>query len=110
MKASKQQRLKARGWKVGTAKDFLALTPEEVAFIEVRLALARLFAKRRIALGQTQQQVAARLGSSQSRIAKLEAGDPSVTVDLMIKSLLALGASRRDLGRAILASREKRSA
>ena len=110
MKDSKQQRLRARGWKVGTTKDFLGLSSEEVAFIEMRLALARLFAKRRAALGLTQKHVAVRLGSSQSRIAKLEAGDPSVTVDLMIKSLLKLGASRRDVGRAIVAFAKKKSA
>jgi hypothetical protein len=39
--------------------------------------------------------------SSQSRIAKMEAGDPSVSIDLIMKSLLALGASPKDVAKAI---------
>jgi len=42
--------------------------------------------------------------SSQSRLAKMEGGDPSVSLDLLIRSLLALGASNRDLARAISGS------
>jgi transcriptional regulator with XRE-family HTH domain len=45
----------------------------------------------------TQAQLAERLGSSQSRIAKIEAADPSVSIDLMLRSLLRLGASKRDI-------------
>ena len=48
-----------------------------------------------------QAELASRINSSQSRVAKMEAGDPSVSLDLLIRSLLALGASRRDLARAI---------
>jgi transcriptional regulator with XRE-family HTH domain len=76
----------------------------------MRLALASLFVQRRHSLGYTQAKVAKLLGSSQSRIAKLEAGDPSVSVDLMLKSLLKLGASRRELGRVIGTSPVKKSA
>jgi DNA-binding XRE family transcriptional regulator len=101
MKESKRRRLEAQGWKFGSAKDFLGLTDEEAEYIEVHLALAALLAKRRKSLGYTQTEVADLIGSSQSRVAKMEAGDPSVSVDLLIRTLLALGANRRQVGRAI---------
>jgi len=101
MKAAKRRRLESKGWKVGSTQDFLALTDEESEFIELHLSLATLLAKRRKFLGYTQTEVADLLGSSQSRIAKMEAGDPSVSVDLLIRSLLALGVTRTQVGRAI---------
>jgi len=97
----KKKELQAKGWKFGSAKDFLGLTDEEAEFIELHLSLAALLAKRRKSLGYTQTEVADFLGSSQSRVAKMEAGDPSVSVDLLIRSLLALGVKRTQVGRAI---------
>jgi hypothetical protein len=41
------------------------------------------------------------IGSSQSRVAKMEAGDPTVSVDLLIRTLLTLGVNRKQVGRAI---------
>jgi len=101
MKADKRRRLESKGWKVGSAKDFLNLTDEEAEFIELHLSLAALLAKRRKSLGYTQTEVAVLLGSSQSRVAKMESGDPSVSVDLLIRSLLTLGVGRKQVGRAI---------
>ena len=101
MKADKRRRLESKGWKVGSAKDFLNLTDEEAEFIELHLSLAALLAKRRKLLGYTQTEVAVLLGSSQSRVAKMESGDPSVSVDLLIRSLLTLGVGRKQVGRAI---------
>lgn len=101
MKASKRRRLEAQGWKFGSAKDFLNLTDEDVEYIELHLSLAALLTKRRKSLSYTQTQVAALIGSSQSRVAKMEAGDPTVSVDLLIRTLLALGVNRKQVGRAI---------
>jgi len=101
MRADVARRLKARGRKTGDAADFLGLTPEEAALIELRLALSRTVRARRLKLGVSQVELASRLGSSQSRVAKLEAADATVSIDLLIRSLLALGASRRDIGRAL---------
>ncbi len=42
--------------------------------------------------------------SSQSRIAKIEAGDSSVSLDLLIRSLIAMGANRKDLAHIIASS------
>jgi len=101
MKSAKRRRLEAAGWKVGSAQDFLGLTDEDVEYIELHLSLAALLTKRRKSLGYTQTQVADLIGSSQSRVAKMEAGDPSVSVDLLIRTLLALGVNRKQVGRAI---------
>lgn len=109
MKKSKRARLERAGWKVGSAEEFLGLTREEAALVEMRLALAHGVRKRREARRMTQTQVARKLGSSQSRIAKLEAGDPSVSIDLMVKALLALGTSRAQVAR-IMAKKVGRAA
>ena len=101
MNTTKKKKLKAAGWRVGTTHDFLGLSEEESAFIEVKITLGRKFREQRTRQGLTQQQVAGILNSSQSRIARMEAGDASVSLDLLVRSLLALGVSRKDLGRMI---------
>src|SRR3990167_9522010 len=108
MNKAKRKKLERRGWKVGSASEFLGLTAEEARIIELKLAISRRLRERREALKLTQIGLAQRLQSSQSRIAKMEAGDPSVSLDLLIRSLFALGATKRDLARAIAASRPLR--
>jgi predicted XRE-type DNA-binding protein len=101
MNETKQGRLKAAGWRVADAADFLELTDEEAAFVELKLALADYLRDIRVRHRWTQTQVARLLGSSQSRVAKMEAADSSVSVDLLVKSLLKLGASRKEVGQVI---------
>ena len=101
MKKSKKQRLEAAGWRVSSTAEFLGLSPEETAMVDMKLALAAGVKNRRIARGLTQGDLASRLGSSQSRIAKLEGSDPSVSIDLLMRALLALGASRAELAKLI---------
>ncbi|MBA3640098.1 MAG: helix-turn-helix domain-containing protein [Acidobacteriota bacterium] len=101
MNKTKRTRLEARGWRVGSAKDFLGLSPEEAALVETRLALSQALRSRRVAHGLTQGELARRLKSSQSRVAKMEAGDKTVSVDLLVKALFSLGAKPRDVGRAL---------
>ena len=101
MNKAKQRRLEQAGWKVGSAKELLKLTPDEAAYIEMRLALSQNFRALRTRKRMTQVQAAKVLGSSQSRVAKLEAGDPSVSLDLLVRSNLALGASNKDLARTL---------
>jgi predicted XRE-type DNA-binding protein len=103
MRDEKRQRLEAKGWKVGTAEEFLGLSAEEAAYIELKVQLAMGLREWRQRRKLTQVEVAKRLQSSQSRIAKMEAGDPSVSLDLLIRSLLTLGASRREVSRMIAA-------
>ena len=98
---SKRKRLEARGWKIGSARDFLDLNDQEEAYIELRLKLADALKRNRINRNLTQEDLAKAVSSSQSRIAKMEAGDPTVSMDLLVKSLLALGVSKKELGRSI---------
>jgi DNA-binding XRE family transcriptional regulator len=106
MKNDKRQKLEAAGWRVSDVRDFLDLTTGETEFVEIKLDLARRLRELREEQHWTQAQFAQRVGSSQSRVAKMEAADSTVSVDLLLRSLLAAGADRRELGR-IVASRRR---
>lgn len=101
MRAAKARRLKASGWKIGAAKDFLGLSNEEAALVDLKLALVAAVKAARRKRGLSQTVLAQRMRSSQSRIAKIETGDPSVSLDLIVRALLATGATRRDVGKAL---------
>ena len=101
MDVKKRKRLEAAGWTVGDATAFLKLTPEEAALVEIRLALSQTLRERRLGAGLTQLAFAKQLGSSQSRVAKLEAGDASVSLELLIRALLIVGASRKEIAHAL---------
>jgi ribosome-binding protein aMBF1 (putative translation factor) len=101
MRESKRKKLEGKGWSGGDAKDFLGLSPEEEAYIELRLKLADGLKARRKAHGVSQVALAQAMKSSQSRVAKMEAGDPTVSLDLLVKSLLTLGTSNRELAAII---------
>ena len=105
MKASKRAALEKVGWTVGTADEFLELSSEERAFVDVKLALAEALRARRERKKMTQAQLAKLLGSSQPRVAMMEAGDGSVTVDLLVRSLFAIGATPKDLARVLAGRR-----
>ena len=97
----KRKRLEAKGWRFGTAKEFLGLSDQESEYIELKLKLAECLRKKRRERHLGQVDLAKLVKSSQSRVAKMEAADPSVSVDLLIRSLLALGSSQPELGRII---------
>ncbi len=98
MNIENRRRLEAVGWRVGEARDFLGLTAGEAEFVEIKLALARRVRELREERNWSQAEFARRVESSQSRVAKMEAADPTVSVDLLVRSLLAAGANRRELG------------
>lgn len=105
MRRVKKKRLQEKGWKIGTVKEFLGLSNEESAYIELKIKLAAGLRQRRQQKGLSQLELAAKLQSSQSRVAKMEAGDPSVSLDLLIRSLISLGASDRELSQIITTPR-----
>ena len=105
MRKAKRKRLTAKGWKIGTVEEFLGLSDEESAYIELKIKLAVGLRERRRQKGLSQLDLATKLQSSQSRVAKMEAGDPSVSLDLLIRSLISLGASERELSRIIVTPR-----
>ncbi len=100
MNSTRLKKLRAAGWKVGDAKDFLKLSDEEAMLVEFKLALATALKAARVKRRISQADLAQRLGSSQSRVAKIEAGDASVSLDLIVKALFATGATRQELRRA----------
>jgi DNA-binding XRE family transcriptional regulator len=101
MDAAKRKRLEAAGWSVGSATDFLELSPEEAAFVELKLRLSENLRRRRQSKKLSQAELAKKIKSSQSRVAKMEAGDPGVSLDLLIRALLAIGATRNDLAKVL---------
>lgn len=101
MDKQKRARLEAEGWRVGSAEELLGLSREESAYVELRLKLGDAVRSFRKKKHLTQVQLAELLSSSQSRMAKVEAADESVSLDLLIRSLLALGATHQDLAEVI---------
>jgi len=101
MDKRKKDKLAKKGWKTGSVAEFLDLSDEESAYIEMKLALSEKLKERRQRTKLTQAELAKAIESSQSRVAKMEAGDPSVSIDLLVKSLLALGVSKKELGQTI---------
>jgi ribosome-binding protein aMBF1 (putative translation factor) len=109
VKGDKRRRLEAAGWRVGSAAEFLALD-DEAAVIELKLDLADAVRSARTRRRLTQKQLAKALRSSQSRVAKMEAGDPSVSIDLVVRTLLRLGTSRCDLARRLATGKARGAA
>ena len=107
MKAAKRKKLEANGWKVGSVANLLELSDEEAAYIELKFKLANRLKVARIRSRLTQKEFARRIDSSQSRVVKMETGDRSVSLDLLIKSLLAIGVTNEDIGKAMTNSNSK---
>lgn len=97
MDAAKRQRLAEAGFHSTTVTDFLGLSAEQSELIEVKVALTRALKEGRSESNLSQTDLATKIGSSQSRVAKMEAGDPHVSLDLLIKALLACGTTRRQI-------------
>ena len=102
MNKTKKKLLETHGWKVGTVAELLGMTSEDEALVEIRLALSQQVRKRRMKK-MTQSELAVKLKSSQPRVAKVEAGDDSVSIDLLMRALLATGASPKEIGKTIAA-------
>ena len=103
MKTDRLERLQANGWKVGNAEDFLQLSEEESRLDDLKLSLSGAVRKSRMKRKLSQIDLAQRMKSSQSRVAKIEAGDPSVSLDLIVRALIASGATTRDIQAAFMA-------
>lgn len=103
-KSARERRLATLGWRTGTVKEFLNLSDEEAAYVELKYQLARALRDERRRQRLTQANVAKLLKSSQSRVARMEAGDRSVSIDLLVRSNLRLGTKLPALFRAMRAS------
>jgi DNA-binding XRE family transcriptional regulator len=105
IQAAKRKKLEAAGWKVGDVADFLDLSDEEAAYVELKLKLGASLRNIRCKRGMTQQELAHQIKTSQSRVAKMETGDRSVSLDLLIKSLLMLGKTQKEIAKTIASSK-----
>ncbi len=94
-------RLEKAGWKTVTVQDFLGLSDSEMAIIEVKVALSKCLREQRSRAGLTQAQVAEIVRTSQPRVAKMEAADKTVSIDLLVKALVKTGVSVREIGRSL---------
>lgn len=108
MEKEKKERLEAKGWKIGDATDFLDLNSEEAMIVEMRLALSRSLKERRKAL-MTQAELATKISSSQPRVAMAENGSSSVSMELLVKAMLATGASPQEIGQIIASAAVEKS-
>ena len=97
MRESKKRRLASKGWKTGTTAEFLQLSPQEAAYVEIKLELAEKLRQQRQKRKMSQSQLAKMVRSSQSRVAKMEAADPTVSLDLLVRSLLIVGSSSTEV-------------
>ncbi len=105
MDEEKRKRLEAAGYVSISVAEFLGLTQEQSELIEIKLALTDALRAQRKVSGLSQAELAERIHSSQSRIAKMERGDPHVSLDLMIRALLATGMMRGEIGDVIAGHR-----
>ncbi len=108
MRKGKRQRLEAAGWTVRSTQEFLGLTDAEAILVDIHAALAILVKEARAERRWTQTQLAQALGSSQSRVAKMEAADASVALDLMVRSLIVAGVSGARIGEAFASTGRRR--
>ena len=92
-------------WVEGRVQEFLSLSDADMELIETRLAISRLLKATRQKKKLTQAAVAAALHTSQSRLAKMESGDPSVSLDLLFRSLFSLGITRKNLASTLSSGR-----
>ncbi len=102
MEKAKKNKIESKGWKVGDIDQFLGLDSAEMAIVEMKMALAKALIEKRKQSKITQINMAKLIGSSQSRVAKIEKADPTVSIELMLKSLLSLGTTRKEIAKAIL--------
>ena len=104
MDADKRMRLEAAGWAIGVESNFLGLTEAEAELVELKTRLALFAKEQRKMSNMSQDALAKKMGSSQSRVAKIESGDPSVSLDLIVRALLTSGATRQELAQVIVDS------
>jgi DNA-binding XRE family transcriptional regulator len=89
------KKLEKLGGRVTTTQEFLELIDAEAAIVELRLELAAALRKHRVAAGLTQAELAKAIGSSQSRVAKMESGDPQASLESLVRAIVAAGGKPR---------------
>lgn len=107
MKATKEldktriKKLENAGWKMGDFGDAFALSAEDRAFVEMRLAAAREVDRLREEQGVSQRELARRMGTKQPTVSRMLAEPSSTTFDSLFRALLALGSTPRQIAAAL---------
>jgi ribosome-binding protein aMBF1 (putative translation factor) len=101
MDSEKIKRLQAQGWTVGNADDFLGLSAQESLLVDLKLKLSRAVRERRLEQHISQKELAERMKSSQSRVAKIEANHASISMDILMKALVFTGATPLEIADVI---------
>ncbi|MEH6583569.1 MAG: helix-turn-helix transcriptional regulator [Halioglobus sp.] len=104
MKAARRKQLERHGWIMGSSSDFLGLSQQDAAYIEMKIALSHKLKSQRLRKKLSQREAASLLNCCQSRIARMESGDPGTSIDQLIRSLMALGVPPKLLARTIAKS------
>jgi DNA-binding XRE family transcriptional regulator len=104
MKKAELDRLREIGWEVTTVQDLLGLSDAENKIVEMKLALSLKLKKQRRKRHISQRDLARLIGSSQPRVAQIEAGGPNVSMDLLLKALLVSGVSQKEVAKVIAAT------
>lgn len=91
MTEKKKKMLEANGYRVVDSADWLGLSNEEAQIVDMRVALAQELERVRKAKGVTQAELARRVGTKQSGVARMINNPDTSTMDNLIKGLIALG-------------------
>jgi hypothetical protein len=106
--SGKRKALKAAGWKIGDAADFLEMSDEERQLLDARVELALAVRRQREGGRLTQQQLAVKLKTSQPRVAKIERAAPDVSLDQLVRAFAAAGG--KFIVKAVAAGKGKKPA
>ncbi len=91
MNSKKRKALKAAGWKIGDAADFLGMSDQERQLLDARVEVALAVRRQRESHKLSQQQLASRIKTSQPRIVKIERAAADVSLDQLLRTFAAAG-------------------
>ena len=101
MDTKKRKQLEAAGYQITDSADWLGLTPQEQAIVNMRVNFALEIERVRKASNITQRELADKIGTRQSGVARMLNNPTTATIDSLIKTLLALGASPKRIAALI---------
>ena len=95
------KRRKGKTWVETDVEELLDLSAQDLVIVEFRAALALALQQARKRQKLTQENAAKVIGTSQAQVARMEAGQSSITIDRLIKALIALGVPRPTILKAL---------
>ena len=95
------KRGKGKTWVETDVEELLDLSAQDLVIVEFRAALAGALQQARGRQRLTREKAAKVIGTSQAQVARMEAGQSSITIDRLIKALTALGVPRPTILKAL---------